>query len=440
MILSGATVVASLDPVRVTEADLHVVAGRVADSGGGARRDCSGCLVVPGNVCGHTHLYSALARGMPYDLAPPQDFLQILQRIWWRLDRALDEDAVRASALVGGMEALLSGTTTLVDHHASPNAIDGSLDVLEEALRSLGVRSVLCYETSDRDGPERARAGLAENRRFAARVRTETPPLARSLIGAHASFTLGDETLAACADAARALATGLHVHAAEDAVDERDALALHGRRVAERLAEAGALDDRTLLAHGVHLDDDEIAIVGEAGAWVAHNARSNMNNAIGRARIGALGRRVALGTDGIGADMFEESRTAYFRLREDDPGAGADWPLERLAQGASLAASVFDEPALGTLHVGAPADLVVLDYAAPAPLDERSFSGHWVFGLSSRAVRDVMVAGEWVVLDRRLTRVDDQELAAAARVAAARLWERMDGIGAHDFEPKGGRR
>ncbi len=153
-------------------------------------------LVVPGNVCAHTHLYSALARGMPYALEPPRNFLQILQRIWWRLDRALDEDTIRASALVGGVEALLSGTTTLVDHHASPNAIDGSLDVIEDALRSLGVRSVLCYETSDRDGPERAAAGIAENRRFLDRVRREQPPLARAMVGAHASFTLSDETLA----------------------------------------------------------------------------------------------------------------------------------------------------------------------------------------------------------------------------------------------------
>ncbi len=439
MILAGATVVGSLDPVRVTSRDVHVVGGRIAGAGGGERRDCTGCLVLPGNVCGHTHLYSALARGMPYDLPPPEDFLQILQRVWWRLDRALDEDAVRASALVGGMEALLSGTTTLVDHHASPNAIDGSLDVIEQALGSLGVRSVLCYETSDRDGAARAASGLAENRRFARRVQREAPELVRALIGAHASFTLSDETLGACADAARELGVGLHVHAAEDEVDERDSIALHGRRVVARLADAGALDGRTLLAHGVHLDDNEIALVRSAQAWLAHNARSNMNNAIGRARIDALGTRVALGTDGIGADMFEESRAAYFRLREDDPDVGPAWPLERLAQGAGLAAAAFGEPLLGTLGDGAPADLVVLDYATPAPLDDRSFSGHWVFGLSSRVVRDVMVAGEWVVLDRRLTRVDEQELAAAARAEAARLWERMDGIGAHDFEPRGGR-
>jgi putative selenium metabolism protein SsnA len=440
MILTGGVVVTSLDPVRVTEAEVHVVDGRIAADGGGDRRDCSGCLVLPGNVCAHTHLYSALARGMPYRLEPPENFVQILQRVWWRLDRALDEDSVRASALVGGMEALLSGTTTLVDHHASPNAIDGSLDVIEEALSTLGVRSVLCYETSDRDGPRRAEAGLAENRRFAARVRSERPPLARGLIGAHASFTLSDDTLAACADAARELEVGLHVHAAEDDADEHDAVALHGKRVAARLADVGALDSRTLLAHGVHLDDDEIALVHAAAASLAHNARSNLNNAVGRARLAALGARVALGTDGIGSDMFEESRTAYFRLREDDRSVGPGWPLARLAVGAGFAGAAFDDPLLGRIRVGAPADVVVLDYAIPTPLHERSFAGHWVFGLGSRCVRDVMVAGEWVVLDRRLTRLDERELAASARVEAERLWKRLDEIGPHEFEPKGGLR
>ncbi|MDH4340378.1 MAG: putative aminohydrolase SsnA [Thermoleophilia bacterium] len=440
MILTGGAVVRSLDPVQITGDDLHVTDGRIAADGGVERRDCSGCLVVPGNVCAHTHLYSALARGMPYDLAPPENFLQILQRIWWRLDRALDEESVRASALIGGMEALLSGTTTLVDHHASPNAIDGSLDVIEDALSSLGVRSVLCYETSDRDGPECAQAGLAENRRFIERERREKLPLARGLVGAHASFTLSDETLAACAAAARELEVGLHIHAAEDAVDERDSMALYGIGVAARLARAEALDARTLLAHGVHLDDREIALVHAANAFLAHNARSNMNNAVGRARLGALGLRVALGTDGIGSDMFEESRAAFFRLREDHSDAGPDWSLERLSQGARFVGAAFGERRFGRLEAGAPADLVVLDYATPAPLTTGSFPGHWVFGLGSRHVRDVMVAGEWVVLDRRLTRMDAQELAAGARVQAERLWKRLDGIGSHEFEPKGGRR
>ena len=440
MILSGGVVVSSLDPVRIAARDVHVREGRIVATSRGKRHDCSGCLVVPGNVCAHTHLYSALARGMPYELSPPENFLQILQRVWWRLDRALDEELIRASALVGGMEALLSGTTTLIDHHASPNAIDGSLDVIAEALSELGIRKILCYETSDRDGPERAEAGVAENRRFANRVHRERPALTRALVGAHASFTLSDDTLAACAEAARAYRVGLHVHAAEDTLDERDSVAFHGVRVAARLAHAGALDGRTLLAHGVHLDDHEVALVQAANAFVAHNARSNMSNAVGRARLDALGRRVALGTDGIGADMFEESRTAFFRLREDDAHADPDWALDRLAAGARFAGAAFGERRLGRIETGAPADLVVLDYAAPAPVDARSFPGHWVFGIGSRCVRDVMVNGRWVVLDRRLTRADEQELAAGARTQAERLWTSLEDIPEHEFESTGGLR
>jgi cytosine/adenosine deaminase-related metal-dependent hydrolase len=260
------------------------------------------------------------------------------------------------------------------------------------------------------------------------------------MIGAHASFTLSDETLAACVDAARAHRVGVHVHAAEDLADELDAVALHGVRVAARLARSGALDERTLLAHGVHLDDEEIELVREAGASFAHNARSNMNNGIGRARVDALGARVALGTDGIGSDMFEESRTAFFRLHDDGAAAGPDWALTRLAEGARFAGRAFAAPRLGALEPGAPADLVVLDYAAPAPLRESSFAGHWIFGLSSRWVRDVMVAGEWVVRDRRLVRLDQQELVEGACREADRLWKRLDEIGPHPFEPKGGRR
>ena len=436
-VLAGGTVVTSLDPVAVERRDLVVDGGRIAAEGSGSRRDCTGCLVVPGNVCAHTHLYSALARGMPYELEPPESFVEILQRVWWRLDRALDEESVRASALVGGMEALLTGTTTLVDHHASPNAIDGSLDVIEEALAQLGVRSVLCYETSDRDGPERALAGIEENRRFLARVRDERPPLARGLVGAHASFTLGDETLAACADAAAEFSVGIHVHAAEDGVDERDAVARDGVRVVERLDAVGALDERTLLAHGVHLDDGEAAIVARASATVAHNARSNMNNGVGRPSPAVLGGRIALGTDGIGSDMFEESRAATFRLREDDLAAGSAWPLGQLGESARLAGRIFEEPLLGTLASGAPADLVVLDYDAPAPLHAGSFAGHWVFGLSSRWVRDVMVAGEWVVRDRELVRVDQRLLVADALGAADRLWSRLAELPAHPYEPEG---
>lgn len=435
--LTGGLVVTSLDPVALEGADVVVDGGRVIEVGSApdsaTRRDCSGCVIVPGNVCAHTHLYSALARGMPYGMEAPANFLQILQRIWWRLDRALDEEAIRASVLVGGAAALLSGTTTLVDHHASPNAIDGSLDVVADALDELGVRSLLCYEVTDRDGPERATAGLRENERFLSSHR----PSARGLVGAHASFTLSEETLAACVDLATRTKSGIHVHVAEDAADQRDSRARFDTPVVVRLAEAEALTDRSLLAHCIHLGDEELTLVRDAGAWVAHNPTSNMNNSVGHAPAEALGDLVALGTDGIGADMFAESKSAYFRARDEDVFTSIVWPLERLAVGARMLGQAFEEPELGKIVPGAPADLTVLDYVAPTPLTAENVAGHWMFGIEARHVRDVLVAGEAVVADRRLVHVDQERMAADAIVQAARLWERLDAIPPHPFEPMG---
>jgi putative selenium metabolism protein SsnA len=448
--LVGATVVTAIDPVDVVEASVVIDGGRVADVRAGpppsgvTTIDCSGCLIIPGNVCAHTHAYSSLARGMPYHLEPPRDFVEILRRVWWRLDRALDEATIRASARVAAMEALLAGTTTVVDHHASPGAIDGSLDIVADAFGELGVRSVLAYETTDRDGMGQARAGLAENRRFLARVEATAPALVRGLVGAHASFTVSDATLEACIDLARSTDCGLHIHVAEDAADELDAEAAYGTRVLHRLERAGGLVPAPVLAHGVHLDHAEAALFRASDATLVHNPRSNMNNAVGHAPLDILGSRVALGTDGIGADMFEESREGYLRFAEErhaaerpGPHAGPDpsWTLERLAQGAALAAGMFVEPLLGRLVAGAPADIVVLDYPAPTPVDGSTLAAHWVFGLSARSVRDVLVDGRIVVRDRRLATVDQDALVADARAEAVRLWRRLEEIPIHPYVP-----
>jgi len=435
--LAGGTVVVALDPPELVRADVVIAGGRIAAVGtappGPVRRDCSGTLIIPGNVCAHHHLYSALARGMPYELETPTSFLQILQRVWWRLDRALDEPAIRLSALRGGLDAVLAGTTTIVDHHASPNAIDGSLDIVAAALEELGLRSVLCYEVTDRDGPWRAAAGIAENMRFLRAAR----PLARGMMGAHASFTLSDETLAGCVEGAVGGGVGLHIHVAEDAADERDALARSGMRVVQRLAAAGALTGPSLLAHCVHVDQAEMAVIGAAGATVVTNPRSNMNNAVGHSPLAEDGRRSALGTDGIDGDMFTESQAGFFRAREADLSASPDWPLSRLAESARFAGLAYGEPLLGTLAAGAPADITVLEYPAPTPLTAANLAGHWVFGLSPRQVRDVYVGGELVVADRRSTRVDESKLAAETAAGAWRLWDRLQATAAHAFEPKG---
>jgi len=424
----------------VVVGDLVLAGDRVASVGsapeGVPRQDCTNTLVVPGNVCAHHHLYSALARGMPFALAPPANFTQILQRVWWRLDRALDAESVRASAMRGGLDALLSGTTTIVDHHASPNAIDGSLDLIADALGELGVRSVLCYEVTDRDGPERASAGLEENRRFLRGTR----PLARGMMGAHASFTLSDETLAGCAEGAREAGVGVHIHVAEDEADQRDSLERCGKRVAERLGHAGIVTNRSLLAHCVHVDGTEMDLISSAMATVVCNPRSNMNNAVGHSPFNHVESKVAVGTDGIGGDMVTESQVGFFRAKEADVLTAPSWPLVRLSESARLAGRIYGEPLLGTLRPGAPADIGVYDYAPSAPISAENLAGHWVFGVSSRQVRDVYVAGELVVQNRVSTRVDEAKVGSDCARIAGSLWRRLEDVPAHDYEPKGDRR
>ena len=325
---------------------------------------------------------------MPYALEPPENFLQILQRVWWRLDRALDEDDAcappRSSAAWRRCSPARRRSSTTTPRRTRST---GRSTSIAEALATLGVRSVLCYETSDRDGPERAAAGLAENRRFLERVRREQPPLARGLVGAHASFTLSDETLAACADAARELAVGLHIHAAEDAVDERDAVALTGVGVAARLARAGALDERTLLAHGVHLDDEEIALVRDANASrrpqrpLEHEQRGRARarrraRAAGRARD----RRDRLGhVRGVARRVLPAARGR--------PSAPAPTGRsQRLAEGARFAGARVRRAAARDARAGrARPTSSSSTTRRPRRSTRRASPGHWVFGLSARA-------------------------------------------------------
>lgn len=411
--------------------DLAVAAGRISQATPGnqaasrapaERVDVSGCLVMPGNVCAHHHLYSALARGMPGPADLPRTFPEILERVWWRLDRALDLETVKLSALVGAVEAARAGTTSLVDHHASPEAIDSSLDAVADGLDEAGMRAVVCYEVSDRHGEPRGLAGVQENARF---IKTNRRALVRGMVGAHASFTIGRPTMESLVAVARDSATPIHIHLAEDECDERDSQERYGQRTAHRLADEGALEEGDLIAHGVHLDDSERARVRASGAWVAHNPRSNMNNGVGYAPVQDMGERVALGTDGIDGDMFAEARACYLKAREASGTTGPAFATERLATGADVAGALFGEPALGTLEVGAPADLMVLEYSSPTPVDADNLAGHFIFGLTAAAVRDVMVAGRWVVRDHKHLLVDEEELAARCRVSAPVLWERM---------------
>jgi putative selenium metabolism protein SsnA len=426
VLLKGATV-ATLDPPLVEAADLRVDGERIVERrrslssvAGEEVLDLAGAVVVPGLVNAHTHLYSALARGMPAPRVPPRSFVEILERVWWRLDRALDAESVYLSGLVGAIEAALSGTTLLIDHHSSPSFIRGSLAALQRALEEVGLRSALCYEVTDRNGTEGRDRGLEENAAF----QSVPSSLTRGMIGGHASFTLWPDSL----DRLRALMerTGgaLHIHAAEDKADALDCRARYGVGLVQRLDAHALLAARTLLAHCVHLTEAEVAEVHARGCWIAHNPRSNMNNAVGYAPTAAF-KRAALGTDGMDGDMLAETRAAYLKMR--DAGRDDAFPaaLQLLAGGHRLAAALFGLP-FGKLDAGAPADLVVLAYVPPTPLHTDNLGGHLLFGMDRSHVSSVMVAGRWVVRDGRVTGVDAAAAFARARDAARELWKRMD--------------
>jgi putative selenium metabolism protein SsnA len=405
-------------PARVRSCAIVVEDGLIrevsAKAPAGEALDCGGRLVTAGQVCAHTHLYSSLARGMPQPAEKPLNFVQILERIWWKLDRGLDASSLEASALVGALEALKSGTTTLIDHHASPAFIDGSLDVVAGALEKVGVRGVLCYEVTDRGGADEAKAGVRENDRFLGAL--EGRPLLRGLVGAHAAFTLSDATCEEIAEVSVRRQAGVHIHLAEDSVDAKK----DGWATLEWLRQRGLFGARSLFAHAVNVDDADAQRIVEVGARVVHNPRSNLNNRVGYARPSRFGESLLLGTDGIGADMRAEAQAAFLAAREFGDSLDPSAALER---NRDFAGFLFGSR-LGRIEAGAPADLVVYDYRAPTPLESHNFGGHLLFGLGGAPVRHALVNGELVLRDGVSTRVDEEALYSKAREEARRLWKK----------------
>jgi len=420
---------ATLDPPSVRKLDVRISEGRIVETGIRLRSrpyeekvDLRGKIVMPGMVCAHTHLYSSLARGMPPLRRTPKNFLGILRFLWWKLDRALDEEAIYYSALVGAIEAAKSGTTTLIDHHASPRAIKGSLDIIKTALAKVGLRGVLCYEVTDRGGTKQRDQGLEENDRFLHANRTGGT--FRGLVGAHASFTLSDTSLRACHWLAEAHGTGVHIHVAEDLCDVRDARQRHYGGVIARLERHGILRPDSLLAHCVHLRPTEFTKIHTYNCWLVHNPRSNMNNAVGYAPLHRFGSRAALGTDGFTADMFEESRYGFYRNREAGEKLPPAYFAQLLSGGQALVSEIFGED-VGTLRADAIADLIVLDYTPPTPLTNGNLLSHALFGMRSAAVESVMVDGRWVVWEGHLVNMSEELVLHRARRIAKDLWARM---------------
>ena len=423
-----------LDPPRVEAGNLRQVKGKITAVGpdvsaetGDETVNCDGCVLMPGLVNGHTHLYSALATGMPAPPRAPQNFHEILQLVWWRLDRAHSLESVQCSGTIGALAALRCGTTTLIDHHASPSTIEGSLSALQEGISEVGCRGVLCYEVTDRNSEKEASQGLAETERYAECCKENNEDHFSSLVGGHASFTMAEDSLAACVDLARRLKVGVHIHVAEDPIDEQITREQFGCGLLERFGRHQLLElPDTILAHGTHLSVDDFSELNEhtETMHLAHNPNSNMNNAVGYTPVVRYSGRALLGTDGIGADMWREARTAQFKSHDAQQPFSFEKPLTMLAESARFASRSLGV-SLGLLESGAAADLVVTSYRPATPLTAKNLAGHFIYAMGPEHVQEVMIDGQWCLRGGKVVRCEEGKLRADSIHVAQRLYRRM---------------
>jgi cytosine/adenosine deaminase-related metal-dependent hydrolase len=416
---------------RVERTDLRLSGDRIVARGqdlaaapGDEIIDLAGVTVMPGNVNAHDHLYATLLGGMPLPDTPLESFTDILTEIWWPLDRALDADAVRVSALAGAWDAVRCGTTLVFDHHASLSCVEGSLDLVEDALDRIGLRGCLCYEVTDRGGKGLRDVPLQENERYLQKL-VDRPdggvPRFRGLVGAHASFTLEERTLELLAGVCSRYDTGLHAHLAEGAIDREVSRDRGWKDPLERFNAYGLLRPGSVFAHGVDLSPLDMQVLDSRQAWLIHCGRSNMNNGVGRAPVDRFPGHCGVGTDGLDDNLWGELRTTFFRGNEGGRGPLSHKDAARFWLGNfQLARHVFGEP-FGSLAAGAPADLLVLNSYQKTPLTTETWLNHLLFDFHPWDIREVWVGG------RRAYRVGDEPPLAAQEVqdTAARLWEAM---------------
>jgi putative selenium metabolism protein SsnA len=396
------------------------------------RFDAKNRYIMPGNICAHTHFYGAFSRGLNIPGSPPADFPEKLTKLWWPLDRSLDLTDVRYSALVCLVESVRHGTTTLIDHHASPNAIEGSLEEIAQAVEQAGVRASLCYEVTDRNGPEGAQAGIRENLRHINSVRSGISRKGQigALFGLHASLTLSEDTLTACR-AACPDDVGFHIHVAEHSVDEYDSLKKSGLRVVDRLNKHGILGPRSLVIHAVHIDTREIEQLVETSTWVSHQPRSNMSNAVGLPAVESMlraGVKVCLGNDGFSNAMWEEWKTGFLahKLVHLDPRR---LPAEDVVQMAIYNNSELVKNQFGIqtgiLTPAAEADFIAVEYYPFTPLTSGNLPWHMIFGFHESMITDVVVGGKLLMKNRELTTLDEEKIAFEAQKRIPQVWDRF---------------
>ncbi|BBB48541.1 putative aminohydrolase SsnA [Pelolinea submarina] len=393
--------------------------------------DAHGQYLMPAGICAHTHFYGAFSRGMYIPGDAPDAFPAILDKLWWKLDKSLDKDANYYSAMVCLLDAIHNGTTTLIDHHASPNSIPGSLDILAKAVMESGIRASLCYEVTDRDGKIKSDEGIAENVRFIKEAQSgKFGQQISALFGLHASLTLDDSTLEKarkeCPDS-----SGFHIHAAEHVVDEYDSIKRSGLRVVERLNQFGVLGPKSLVAHGVHIDAHEIELLAGSGTWLSHQPRSNMNNAVGLPNVESMlnmGVKVCLGNDGFSNSSWEEWKAAYFahKLLNLDPRRMQADKIYQMAivNNRELVKTQFNGLETGEIKAGAAADLILVDYKPFTDMTIDNFPWHIIFGFQDGMVTTTISNGKILMRDRKITVLDEEAVIKEAKQISTAVWKK----------------
>lgn len=371
---------------------------------------CSGKLVTRSFAIGHHHAYSALARGMNPPEKNPENFFEILQYIWWTLDKCLTKEMVELSGLTTAIACAKAGTTFIIDHHASPCAITGSLDILAKAFEKVRLSHLLCYEISDRDGRKKAEEGLEETDSYLAKQ--------PGLIGLHASFTLSDRTLNRAAELIRKHQTGIHIHVAEDPFDQNHCKENYRITVVERLKRFGLLDSsKSILAHCLHLSDAERLTIADSPCWVVQNTDSNLNNNVGYFSSQNLGEHIMLGTDGMHSNMLRSMQAAYFVGQRYDPLS----PIEAYNRLRNVHRYIKQAEIQGD----GPDNLLILDYDSPTPVTEQNIAAHFVYGLNQTHIRDVIANGRLIVRNRTVLGVDEELILSESKKLARKLWNCM---------------
>ena len=393
--------------------------------------DAKGGVIHPAFINTHEHIYSALARGLSIKGYTPNGFLEILDGLWWTIDRNLDNDLTKLSAEATYLECIKNGVTTIFDHHASFGEISGSLFAIEEAARDFGVRSVLCYEISDRDGKEKAHAAIKENVDFAKHALSLKDDFIKGMMGMHASFTISDETMELCRKE-KPKEIGYHIHVAEDILDLHRCLKEHGKRIVDRLYDWDVLGEKTLLAHCIYVNPHEMDLIRDTNTMVVHNPESNMGNACGcppTMEIVHKGILTGLGTDGYTHDMIESWKVANILHKHHlvDPGAAWAEVPEMLFQGNARIANRYFEKKLGVLEKGAAADIIITDYIPPTPMNAGNLNGHMLFGMNGRSVVTTVGNGKILMKNRELQGIDEERCLAKIREGAARLEKKING-------------